>query len=347
MHTTLLKLSFASSLIFFLLSPINAQTSPDATSGLQENAITFQVGTVKLAGTILRPASKGARPGIVLLAGSGPGTRNHLRLFAERFAKIGFAALIFDKRGSGESGGSWTEESLDDLADDALAATAFLKSQPDVDSKRVGIWGISQAGWTVPHAVARAPETFAFAIVITGGGVKPLQVELQDYSAGLDHLGVTASEKADAMALVDRYFAYLKTGDDRSGLEQAIAASHDKTWAKVVSLDRVMPTESARAKWEWVPTYDPALDIQKLNIPILVVLAGKDRPALSATALQAWRENLVASPDQDATLVELLNAEHGAAVPGTHQKIHSGGAPTYVTGYLDLVDAWLRAHAGE
>jgi pimeloyl-ACP methyl ester carboxylesterase len=340
----LIRLWLGSTLLTSLLPVAVAQTTTSATSEIKEQSVTFHVGSVKLAGSLLRPTQKGAVPGIVLLAGSGAGTRSHLRLFAERFAKDGFAALIFDKRGSGESEGSWTEESLDDLADDALAAVAFLKSQPEINAQRVGVWGISQSGWVIPHAAARAPDAFAFAIVITGGGVKPLEVEVQDYSAALDHAGITGSDKTEAMALVDRYFTYLRTGEGRAGLEQAIHASQEKPWFKVLNLDRVMPREAARAKWEWVPTYDPSADIRSLKIPVLVVFGAKDRPALSLTALAAWRSNLTEGGDGDATLVELLNAEHGAAVAGTHQKMHNGGSPTYVPGYLDLVDGWLRAH---
>jgi pimeloyl-ACP methyl ester carboxylesterase len=339
-----MRLWLGSTLIAGLLPVAVAQTATSPGSEIREQAVTFHVGSIRLAGTLLTPVQKGPVPGIVLLAGSGPGMRSRLRLFAERFAKDGLAALIFDKRGSGESEGSWTEESLDDLADDALAAVAFLKSQPEINPQRVGVWGISQAGWVIPHAAARAPDAFAFAIVITGGGVKPLEVEMRDYSAALDHAGITGSDRAEAMALVDRYFTYLRTGDGRAGLEQAILASKEKPWFKVLNLDRVMPTEAARAKWEWVPTYDPSADIRTLKVPVLVVLGAKDRPSLSITAFAAWRSNLTEGNDSDATLVELLNAEHGAAVAGTHQKMHSGGPPTYVPGYLDLVDGWLRAH---
>ena len=340
-----MRLWLGSTLIAGLLPVAVAQTATSPDSEIREQAVTFHVGPVKLAGTLLRPIQQSPVPGIVLLAGSGPGTRSHLRLFAERFAKDGFAALIFDKRGSGESEGSWTEESLDDLADDALSAVAFLKSQPEINPQRVGVWGISQAGWVIPHAAARAPDAFAFAIVITGGGVKPLEVEIQDYSAALDQADITGSDKAEAMALVDRYFTYLRTGEGRAGLEQAVQASKEKPWFKVLNLDRVMPTEATRAKWEWVPIYDPSADIRSLKIPVLVVFGAKDRPALNVTAIAAWRSNLTEGHDGDSTLVELLNAEHGAAVVGTHQKMHSGGTPTYVPGYLDLVDGWLRAHS--
>lgn len=313
-------------------------------SPVREQAITFRVGPITLSGTLLRSPAGGPQPGIVLLHGSGPGPRQALRIFAERFTRLGFAALIFDKRGSGASGGSWTEESLEDLADDALAATAFLKAQPGIDSRRVGVWGISQAGWVIPHAAARAPSAFAFAIVVTGGGVKPLEIEQHDYAAALDRANVNDDEKRAALALVGQYFAYLRTGENRASLENAIQAEHEKPWFKAVDVSRVLPAESARGKWEWVADYDPAPDIQRMANPILVVLGGKDRPELFTAMNEQWRSNLVLGGNPDSTVVEFLSAEHGAAVAGTHHIIYSGGPPTYVPGYLDLVDAWLRAH---
>src|SRR5206468_1660261 len=82
---------------------------------------------------------------------------------------LGLVALAFDKRGSGESQGDWTDASLDDLAGDATAAMAFLAARPEVDPARIGVWGVSQAGWVVPLLAGRAQRP-AFSIVVTGGG---------------------------------------------------------------------------------------------------------------------------------------------------------------------------------
>src|SRR6266849_3156969 len=142
-----------------------------------EQEITFGSPPLRLTGTLIRPHARGNVPGIVLLHGSGPGPRSALRPMAERFVADGFAALVFDKRGSGGSAGSWTDASLDDLADDALVAVAFLKSQPGIDAHHVGMWGISQVGWVIPHVLSRQADTAAFAIVITGGAVRPIDVE--------------------------------------------------------------------------------------------------------------------------------------------------------------------------
>jgi pimeloyl-ACP methyl ester carboxylesterase len=328
-----------------VITPVAAQKATgEGSSQLTEQAVTFPVGSVTLSGTLLRLPGRGSQPAIVLLHGSGPGPQQQLRAFADRFARLGFATLVFDKRGSGASGGSWTEESLDDLADDALAAVSFLKAQPGVDSQRVGVWGISQAGWVIPRAAARVPSAFAFAIVVTGGGVRPLEIEQHDYAVALDRAGVKDGERRMADALVELYFAYLKTGENRGGLEQAIQAAHDKPWFEVVDFSRILPAESTRNKWEWVTNYDPASDIQHMTMPVLVVLGGRDRPELFTNMNDRWRSNLAFGHNSDSTVVEFLNAEHGAAVVGTHHVIYSGGPPTFVPGYLDMVDAWLLAH---
>ena len=310
---------------------------------VKEQEVTFPSGSVSLAGTLLRPAGAGPFPAMVLLHGSGPGPREHLRRFAERFAELGMVTLIFDKRGSGASTGSWLDASLDDLALDALAAAAFLKSDPQVDAHRVGVWGISQAGWVIPRAAARAPSAFAFAVVVTGGALKPIDLERHDYAAALEAAGALPDQRRQGLALVDRYFAYLRTGADRVGLEKAIRAASSEPWGTAVPLDRVLPPEAARSKWAWVAGYDPAQDIQQMRMPILVVIGDRDRPALAPVMHDRWRDSLLRADNHDATIFEFLEADHGANVRGTH---HMGGAPPrFVAGYLETMDAWLRAHA--
>jgi uncharacterized protein len=104
----------------------NTQSTVEAkTRGIE---ITFRSGMVTLAGTLLLPESSVPVAAIVLTHGSGPATREEEKPFAERFVHDGLAALIFDKRGCGASGGSWTDASLDDLAEDAIAAAGVLKS---------------------------------------------------------------------------------------------------------------------------------------------------------------------------------------------------------------------------
>jgi pimeloyl-ACP methyl ester carboxylesterase len=354
-----LFLLFAVGLAFGTAAAQQSGRRASETDGIREVPVKFQSGPITLAGTLLIPPGRQRHPAIVLTHGSGPGPQIGNRMFADRFVRDGLAVLLFDKRGSGESGGSWVTASLDDLADDAVAAANFLRSRDEVDPQRVGVWGVSQAGWVIPRALARSPGAFQFAVVITGGGVKPIEVERYDYAEAIDRMNVTAEQRRQALGLVESYFEYLRTGAGRKELEASLAAARSQPWFPAVDVSRVIPDESFRAKWEWVPTYDPAQDIQQIRIPVLVVFGGRDRPPLSAVAQERWRMALSKAGNKDATELVFIDAEHGATVDGTHERYlaaaapdskdasrHVGGPPKYAPSYLEVVDAWLKAHCG-
>src|SRR5437016_3503638 len=150
----------------------------------------FANGDVDLVGSVFKPTTNTPHPGVVLITGSGDAPRGGLREYAEHLCSLGLTALIYDKRGCGESGGDWTTASLDDLAGDAANAIAYLKKLPQVDPNRVGVWGVSQAGWIIPVLAARSPD-LAFAIVVTGGGATPREVEMTSYQHTLDEEQIT------------------------------------------------------------------------------------------------------------------------------------------------------------
>jgi predicted acyl esterase len=80
-----------------------ALAAPAARAGVP---VRFGAPEARLAGEVLLPPGRGPHPGLILLHGSGPATREPYRAEARWYAGHGFAALIFDKRGTGASGGS-------------------------------------------------------------------------------------------------------------------------------------------------------------------------------------------------------------------------------------------------
>lgn len=63
-----------------------------------------------------------------------------------------------------------TPASFDDLAGDVVAAFAYLKTRSDIDRNRIGLMGVSQAGWIMPLAAVRGTGP-AFLISISGEGI--------------------------------------------------------------------------------------------------------------------------------------------------------------------------------
>ncbi len=83
---------------------------------------------------------------VILIPGSGEQTRYspYYISFGYLLAKNGFGVLLYDKRGTGSSGGSWLTASLNDLADDAVAGLNYLESRKDLNISEIGFLGTSQ-----------------------------------------------------------------------------------------------------------------------------------------------------------------------------------------------------------
>src|SRR5688572_11173535 len=95
-----------------------------------------------LAGTLTTPAAQGRlrHPAIVLVAGAGPIDRDvtvgGIPMFAQlagQLAERDFVVLRYDKRGVGKSGGRVERATLEDYAEDAIAAVKWLARRKDVD----------------------------------------------------------------------------------------------------------------------------------------------------------------------------------------------------------------------
>jgi dienelactone hydrolase len=86
----------------------------------------------------------------------------------------GFAVLRYDKRGVGQSTGTYRGVSAEnsraqiaELGGDLAAGAAFLASRPEIDGQRIGLMGTSQAGWVMVSA-AQQSDAIRFAIAVTG-----------------------------------------------------------------------------------------------------------------------------------------------------------------------------------
>ena len=112
--------------------------------------ISFRSDGIDLSGRLFLPdaaAGNGPWPAIVLANAFCAVKEIYLSNYAERFAAAGMAALVFDYRNFGESGGEprqqlLTQQQLDDLRN----AVTWLRRQPEIDRERIGAWGVSLGG---------------------------------------------------------------------------------------------------------------------------------------------------------------------------------------------------------
>ena len=133
---------------------------------------TFPSGDIQLGYSLDVPEGTGPFPAVVLGHGSGRSSRREAAPLAARLVAAGFAVLRYDKRGVGESGGTYegvgvanSERVIPLLGGDMAAGVAFLRTRPEADPGRLGLLGVSQAGWVMPIAARLAPDV-AFMVLI-------------------------------------------------------------------------------------------------------------------------------------------------------------------------------------
>jgi len=130
---------------------------------LREEEVWVRSGRAYLACTLTIPAGGGRRPALTFAHGAGIAPRAFNSATALYANHLGLVTLSCDKRGVAQSGGTYpgefpSEQAVDQYARDVGAQARFLTAQPEVDPRRVGVAGASQAGWIMPRAAVREPR---------------------------------------------------------------------------------------------------------------------------------------------------------------------------------------------
>ncbi|NNL15258.1 MAG: prolyl oligopeptidase family serine peptidase [Flavobacteriaceae bacterium] len=133
---------------------------------------TNESDNLKLAGMLMLPEGTGPFPTAVIIQGSGPSFRNNgwYLSVVKHLQDNGIAVLIPDKRGSEKSEGKWIGANFDELANDALSAAEYIKTQNGFEHSNIGFVGMSQGGWIAPVAATKS-EDIAFIASLSGATV--------------------------------------------------------------------------------------------------------------------------------------------------------------------------------
>lgn len=121
-----------------------------------QREIEFDAEGVTLRGWLFVPdEGDGPWPGIVMAHGISCVKEMYLDDFGSSFSAAGFAALVYDNRCFGASDGEPRQE-LDPWAQirDYRHACTYAETLPEVDSERIGFWGVSYGGGNVIVAAA-------------------------------------------------------------------------------------------------------------------------------------------------------------------------------------------------
>ena len=132
---------------------------------IDKRDVMFKSGETFAAAWFFVPEQARSRervPAVAMAHGFGAVKEMYLEPFAQRFAAAGIAALVFDYRGFGSSGGEPRQRVFPyDQMEDYRNALTWLSLQPEIDADCLGVWGTSFSGGHVIQVAAHDPRVKA------------------------------------------------------------------------------------------------------------------------------------------------------------------------------------------
>lgn len=241
--------------------------------------------------------------------------------FAQAFVQAGYAAVTFDYRGFGASGGERGRLVPSMQIDDILTVIGFVKTLPDIASARIGLWGTSLGGGHVLAAAANDPSI----------------------KAVVSQLGF-----ADGEQVVTRHMSEAEKEAFAGTLERMQEKKNNSGKEMFVAITKVLTDEQSKAFVEESRQKYPAMDIKipfltvremlhykpkehasRVTCPVLVIVAGADG---------------VNPPDQGIALFDAV----AAPTKELHIEENAGHYDMYDGKHFDTIIgkqlAWFRAH---
>jgi uncharacterized protein len=304
----------------------------------------FDVNGTHIAATLVRPATTQAVPLVVVLHGGGDSSRSDsppYTFWGEELSALGYAVLLYDKRGNGGSSGDWRNVSFDERAADVVEMIKVLVGRHDIDAHRIGLLAVSQGGW-VAIRVAQLSEKISFIVSIGAPAVSPREADtfvswLASHTAGL-----SVAEADERLVLWNAYMDYVgggTTDEEWSRLKQLVDASKRRPWFARRPFN---PTE--RHDWfvDWyarVLNFDPMPALRSINIPMLWLYGARDSQSDVARNVSLLSQ-LCNREDKPYQIAAFAGADHGVLLAEKGAK----GADDYFTaapGFLVTIEDWL------
>jgi dienelactone hydrolase len=246
-----------------------------------ERPISFPSGGGQMPGTLCLPAKhQGKVPIVVMVQGSGPHDRDEkiggnypFRDIAHDLAAAGIATLRYDKRTYAfPPPADPAKVTLDwEVTDDAVAALQFAATAPEANS--VFLLGHNLGGTMAPYIAARYPMTRG--IVLMAAASSPIDLTLAEQKRlRLQQQGESNQEIEEQVASQNQIFADVRAGK--------------------IPANRMINGAPASYWLDWMQR-DPAGELKKLNLPVLVLQGGRDDQVYQAD-YDRFKQALKAKP---------------------------------------------------
>lgn len=248
--------------------------------------VAFESAGLKCSGWFYRPDGPGPYACVVLAHGLG-GIRSHrLDSYGKAFAEAGLAALAFDYRHFGDSEGDPRSlVSIRKQLADYEAALDWAWHHPEIDPKRVAVWGSSFSGGHVLALAAKHPRIAAAVsqCPFTDGVADGLKLRSVWQSLRLTVAGVY-DQLRGWLGLSPFYVltvgapgslaALNKPGALEGYLEVAREGNHGEGWKPLITARSLLR----------IPFYRPIAHTERIQCPVLLCVCEADTEVIPESA---------------------------------------------------------------
>jgi pimeloyl-ACP methyl ester carboxylesterase len=234
--------------------------------------------------------------------------------------------LRYDRRGD--------DVPFADQVADARSAIDALVARPDMDSKRIGLWGFSQGAWIAP-LVAAEDARVAFVVLLASTGVSP--AEQMRY--GTAKQARAAGYGDDAVRRLVELRAVLEDYNrgriDRAVAQGATDAAAGEPWFGIAYVRRELPEEPGF--WPDMD-FDPAEIFARVRVPTLLFYGEDDEWQPIDASAAAWRRAAESAGNDDLTVIRLPGTRHAPTLES--RETRDAISPEYETRLL----SWIAEH---
>ncbi|KXJ57893.1 MAG: hypothetical protein AXW12_19510 [Thalassospira sp. Nap_22] len=305
--------------------------------------ISFAHDDAVLSGSLILPDAQHTGPIAVLVHGDGPEDRlagdGYLPLINALLDR-GIGIYSWDKAGVGESTGNWLSQSMNDRANEAVAAYDAIKTAHPGSRQQIGFIGFSQAGWVIPKASRMIPDN-AFNVII--GGAVNWQDQGDFYTR--QRLLADGATQEDIERQIERNHV-------RDTVIFAPDASYETYLANTND-----PSPMASERFEFVNrniTSDAKADLAQLETPTLAMWGHDDLNVDAKSDADIYRDILIGRhPENEVVVIpdathgllrsNLFNYQLSREMPTSRQMLYVAlGRYAYAPGTFDKIAGWIK-----
>lgn len=325
---------------------------------------TFSYDGKTLHGLIETPTHTTSKAVVIIIPGYGRTDYvegNRAKKLRDNLVATGITVCFWDKQGCGKSEGTFdAQQPVEDSAKEAVAAINALKAKSISGVDKIGLWGLSRAGWICPLLNELYPVDFWISVsgtndkenygyllrsnlILAGKPVAEAERLYQAWMLGhkIYNTGgtyedyIVATQPLGADSICQALFGSKPVIEITEEARQAYA-KNQRNYTSKGSFDKTI------GLWSYIDDFDQILT--KFNCPVLAIFGDGDSQVDWRLTKSLYEETIGENPNADLTTKVFEQCNHIIQQCETcaYQEDLSHLAWAPCAGYYELMAAWLR-----